>query len=238
MGRTREAIAGPGIDTRAWAAMARVDNSADAIRRDAELGWLVDCTVQGGPYSGEELTCRVSQALAGDGSGESIPLTPDCEVAVLLIQGGTAVPGIIVGQVHNADGCPAPATVNALQITEELAQTTEITASPYAVEAQYAGDRRVSAPNQTIETDPTGLLSLAQFAATQPYVRGTDLAAALSTLAVALTAYSVALGPPGATPSDPVTIGAAQSAASALQTALAQFQTQVTASLSTRIVGE
>lgn len=234
MGRMREALVGP-IDSRAWCAMARVDDDPDAIRLDDELGWLVDVTIQGGPYHGEEPTCRVSQALAANASGTSTPVSRDCEVVLLMIQGEFRVPPVILGQVHNADGCVAPSSVNGQEITEEFALATQFVVSPYAVEEQYAGDRRVSAPNQTIETPATGKLSLAQFGATQPFVKGTDQKEALdrwrTALDLLLAAYATAL--------DTLTgTGAASGAFSTYDLAADVAFQQLQAALSTRIAGE
>lgn len=76
--------------------------------------------------------------------------------------------------------------------------------------------------------------------ATQPFVRGSDLQAALTALTTALNAYALALGPvpPPPGPPVPVTTAITSPATTALATAILAFEAQVTAALSLTIKGE
>jgi hypothetical protein len=231
MGRLREAMRGPGADTRVWLMTARVDDDPDAIVLDPELGWIVDVTVYGGPLDQEgPIPCRLGMPSAGDQATKSCPVTAGCEVLVAVSDGDANSNPIIVARMHNAGGCSFPLLVNGTPITEAYAKANEILVTELGADEQYGGDRRVTAPNQTLESEGTHQVAaptiwLGGIPATEvsPSVPPRDVAVLGNALVVALNAYALAMAggtiPPTA-PAAPVTQGQAAAAATALVTAL------------------
>ena len=72
--RIAAGVAGPGVDTRTWITLARVDADPDATVWDDDLGWLVDVTMVGGPLDGDgPVLCRVASGGQGVGVGAHAP---------------------------------------------------------------------------------------------------------------------------------------------------------------------
>jgi hypothetical protein len=243
MGRLREAIRGPGADTRVWLATARVDDDPDAVVWDAELGWLVDVTFYGGPLDQEgPVPCRLGTIFAQAGATKADPPGANCEVLVAITDGDANSNPTIVARIHNAGGCQAPEEVNGDEITEEKASSTHITVTPHGADEQYGGARRISAPTQELQADTRfGIRGAAvelggaeDAPPTEAAVLGNLLDTALGTLVDALNVYATALGT-GTLPTDPVTVGVAAAAAQGLQAALEGFSAAVAAALSAKV---
>jgi len=130
LSRMREAIEGPGIDTRVWTSRARVDDDPDAIRWDENLGWLVDVTFVSGPLDGEgSIVCRVASPYQGDGVGIARPPLRGGLVQVEIPAGNINVEPTITGYLHDNQAKP-PTKVNGTDITEAMALETHITVAP------------------------------------------------------------------------------------------------------------
>lgn len=233
--RLREAISGPGADPRSWVAIARVDDEPDARRYEPAYGWIVDVTMQSGPLAGEgPVPCRVVSLFGGAGFGASCPVALGAEVLVLMPDGDPNVQPVVVGYFSNP-GEPLPSTVNGQSANEAFAEATAFAKTDASVSLEVGPTLRASATSKASVEAPT--VALADEAATQPFVRGTDLQTALANLSSALNTYATALVPPGP-PATPVTAAQTGPAATALIAALTTFTNAVAASLSTRIVGE
>ena len=243
-------VASPGIDTRTWIALARVDDDVDAVRwaaedsEDGPLGWLVDVTMQGGALDQDgPVTCRVAPYF----EGRIDPITPGCLVLVVLSEGSANAQPTIVG-VLNEPTCPPPQTVNGDTVNQQLVESTHVFVTPHAIDEEAQGDiRRTTTGNHRLHGQ---LVELAAASATQSYVRGEDLQAALDAFADQITinissAVATILTTFNKGPAVPVTgteVTAAQATYSAnvtaFSTAVAQFKASVQAALSTRIKGE
>lgn len=244
--RIRQAISGPGADTRTWIALGRVDSDPDAVRWDPVLGWLADVTFTGGPLDGDgPNVCRVASPIARAGSSEQRPLEGGELVVVLLPDGDANVEPTILGALHSLEA-PVPSTVNGTPVDEAYARLTAFLGAPlknWDVEVLGARLRALGvfrALGATVE--------LADEGAAQPYVRGAVLASAVGTFTGALSAgfaiqalgftalagYVPFLGP----------IATAMGAAAAASTSMANAATAFGARfvpgdvLSTRIRGE
>ncbi len=247
----------PGIDTRVWFAVARVDDDEDAIRwaadgsEDGALGWLVDVTFQGGPLDQVgPVVCRWAQ----DGL-QINPVARGCLVVVAIQDGSPNVEPKIIGTVYAGD-CPPPTAVNGSELVETDAQgdqvaldATHVVVSPHALDEEYAGDIRRRTPKTHRVLG--ALVELADQDATQSYMRGEDKADADEDLADAINTYQgqvlaamTAMLPPGP-PVTPVTqaqvtagIAIITPAGVALSNAVAAHKAARTAYLSTKIKGE
>ena len=168
----------PGIDSRSWLALARVDEDPDAIVWDRELGWLVDVTMVGGGLDGEgPVLCRQPSAGQGPGVGEYHPPRAGCLVIVLVPNGDPNNDCLIVGQL-NDEGCAAATAINGVDITEAFAARTHIMAFPAEdLDAEFEHVRL------------TGDMTLGVAGADQPYARGDDLAGAVDDFADALIKF-------------------------------------------------
>lgn len=235
-GRLREAIAAPGIDGRTWVCLARVDEEEGAIYWLPGTGWIVDVTPTTGQLAGEgPIPCRYASAYGGADEGVTCPIRPGAEVVVVWPDGDPTISPVILGVVWNPTDLPPPGTVNGQAVDQALASSTHVAVTAASVQQQVGPLWRVEAAQKATVGAPQ--VALADDAATQPYVRGTDLQTALGQLTAALNAYATALAPAGP-PATPVTLGLTQPAAAALALALTSFGNAVTAALSTRIKGE
>lgn len=254
MGRLREALRGPGADTRSWIASARVDDDPDAIRWDDALGWIVDVTFYGGSLDQEgPVACRLGGAFAQDGATRSDPPTRGAEVLVALPSGDPNADPIIVARLHNTSE-PVPLTIFGLPITEATALLAHLLVSPLGLQQEYALAARLRALKWLIEGGSVALAGTVQLGVTvlpdgsvvpptQPMLRGADFTGAtLGQLVSALSTFAGALGPaiallaPAAIPAAAVT--ALGTAATDLATQLAAFQTAAVGNLSTQVAGE
>jgi hypothetical protein len=187
-GRLREAMSGPGADPRSWALIGRVDSDPDAVRYDPGTGWIADVTFTSGPLAQDgPVACRVAVPFGGNQQTMQQPVAAGCEVAVLLPDGDANVSPVILGYLHNPIDCAVPTTVNGQPVTEALSLVTHILVSPHTVEEQVLKSNLVAATSARVEGSAQALLigalvRLADDAATQPYVRGTVLAATMQTL--------------------------------------------------------
>ena len=245
-GRLREAIAGPGADTRVWSVVGRVDDDPDAIRWESGVGWLVDVTLQGGPLDQEgPVVCRVASPFSGGGVTRSDPPARGCEVQIVLMEGDPNVAPVIVGYTHNNDGCQAPTSVNGEQITEALALVNHILVTPHGVLEQIAGalkqvvdaERHVESTGKHKVLGAT--LDLAEDGASQSYVRGDEFMAAftqyIAQLAVWVAATGAAVAPLITPPSASV---AYAEATTLIADQTASFLSDLPSYLSQRIKGE
>jgi len=225
MSRVAAGLKMPGIDTRTWVALARVDEDPDATVWDPELGWLVDVTIVGGPLDGDgPILCRVASHGAANGKGQYNPPSQGCLVFVGIPGGDTNDDCVILGQLNDSD-CKAPSEVNGTAINEEFAAHTHIFAFPDDdLDAEYAAVRL------------TGQMVLGAKDADQPYTRGDDLADALGDLADALGLFAAnAVIPPG--PGGVMVVSSFTAATTALQTSINKFKLARQKYLSTTIKG-
>lgn len=253
MGRLREAIRGPGADTRVWLLAARVDDDADAIVLDPELGWIVDVTFYGGALDQEgPVPCRLGMSFAENRGTRSCPVSANCEVLVAVTDGDANSNPIIVARMHNGGGCEFPLLVNLTTITEDYALANHILVTKHGADEQYGGDRRVTAPSQLLEAEtvaqvaaPTIFLGgttatpvTSAIPPTDPGVKGNALVTAQAQLTTSLNVYALAMAGgviPPAVPAAPVTHAQAAAAATALVAALTAYSTAVTATLSAKL---
>ena len=163
MGRLREAIRGPGADTRVWIATARIDDDPDALTFDPEIGWIVDVTFYGGPLDQEgPVPCRMGDVFAQQGGTKSNPPGPGCEVLVAITDGDANSNPVIVARMHNAGGCEVPTSVNGDDLTETKALADHIVVTTKGSDEQYGGDRRITAKSLEWEaTDDSAKLKAA-----------------------------------------------------------------------------
>lgn len=225
MSRVAEGLKGPGIDTRTWFAFARVDEDPDATVWDAELGWLCDVTIVGGPLDGDgPVLCRMASAGAATGKGQFDPPHQGCLVVVAVPGGDTNNDCVIIGQLNDSE-CAVPGAVNGTAIDEAFASRTHVLAFPGEdFDAEFDNVRL------------TGQMVLGTPDANQPFARGTDLADALDALVDALSMFlDQAPAPPGAFGSVAAPVFTA--AGAALKIAIEQFKLARQQYLSTRIKG-
>ena len=150
-GRLREAIAGPGVDPRTWVTTGRVDDDPDAIRWEEPFGWIADVTFTGGALDGDGPNpCRVASMFAGSAQGKSAPQLRGCEVIVLIPEGNPNTNPVIIGMMHNGDGCAAPTEVNGTPIDEAYALENEITVMEGGVDQQLGGQFQVVAEEEAV----------------------------------------------------------------------------------------
>lgn len=225
MSRVAAGLKTPGIDPRTWFAFARVDEDPDATVWDAELGWLCDVTIVGGPLDGDgPVLCRMATPGQGTGVGQYAPPRQGGLVVVAIPEGNTNADCIIVGQIHDSDHAVA-AAVNGTTIDESFATRTHILVYPEEdLDAEFANVRL------------TGRMVLGVPDADQSFARGDDLADALDALVDALTTFlDTAPAPPGAFGS--VAAPTFTAAGAALKAAIQQFKLAREGWLSTRIKG-
>lgn len=225
MSRVAAGLKMPGIDTRTWVALARVDEDPDATVWDTELGWLVDVTIVGGPLDGDgPVLCRVASHGAAHGTGQYNPPNQGCLVFVAIPGGDTNDDCVILGQLNDTE-CKAPTTVNGTTIDEEFASHTHVFAFPDDdFDAEYANVRL------------TGQMVLGAKDADQPFPRGTDLADAINDFADAFGIFLVnTVAPPG--PFGCVAVATFGLAATALQIALDKLKLARQQYLSATIMG-
>lgn len=233
----------PGIDTRSWIVLARVDDDDDAIRwsgpdgEDGPLGWIVDCTIQGGDLDQEnEIPCRLGAAYARDGELRSDPPARGCFVLVALPCGNLNTEPTIIGELPT-DGCAPPSEVNGTELDEAYALATHFLVTELDVDEQIGGDRRVKTGSGKTHRILGETIELADEDAGQAFVRGDDQKAQLDALIQALLQYAIDIAASvPAPPNDALTVVDAAAAGTTLSTALSQIDFEP--SLSTKIKGE
>jgi len=257
MGRLREALKGPGADTRTWIATARVDDDPDAIRWDSALGWIVDVTFYGGSLDQEgPVACKLGGAFAQAGATRSEPPGRGTEVLVALPSGDPNASPTIISRLHNSDET-VPTTIFGLPITEVTALLAHILVSPLGLQQEYALAARLRALAWLVEGGSIALAGTVALGVTvlptgaivpptQPMLRGADFTGAtLGELVAALTSFAAAVATAFGTIAIAAPAGGAPAATSittialpALQAALASFQAAAVANLSTKVAGE
>lgn len=190
-GRIAEAVSRPGIDPRAWVALARVDAGPDAVVWDEDLGWLADVTFAGGPLAGEgPVCCRVASPAQGAGAGRASPVRQGGLVVVVIPSGDPNEDAVVVGQLHDVDDAKAPTAVNGASIVE-----TDAASGQVAVDETHLA----VLPDEDLDEEwrawrvTAGTMVLGTPDADQPFVRGDDQADALDDLADALSQVVAAL---------------------------------------------
>lgn len=195
----------PGIDTRSWISLARIDEDPDATVWDAELGWLCDVTFVGG-------------ALDGDGpnlarwGGRGLYRPPvQGSLCLCAVVSGDGNDDVVILGLLDTDPEPAPGSVNGEAVDEARASTTHLAAFPgQALDAEF----------ETVRI--TGSMVLGVADADQSYVRGEDFADAAGDFIDALDQFLTAAPPPG--PFGSVNSATFTAAASVLKLALQQFK--------------
>lgn len=234
--RLGELASGPGVDTRSWIVLGRVDDDEDAIRwsgdgdEDGPIGWVVDVTVvDGGDLTEEvEVPCRLGSAYARDKGLRSDPPSPGCLVVVALPTGSLLTEPTIVGELPTL-GCEPPRTVNGKEVDETYALATHFFKTALDVDEEIGGTRRIKTDDTHRLLGPS--VELADEGASQAYVRGNDQQSALDTW---YNAFITWIGL--------VQTGIVAGGGTLDNTAIIQATTQLTsdlqAALSTRITGE
>jgi hypothetical protein len=228
-GRLREALAGPRADSRSWNAIARVDDTPDAVQFIPGYGWVADVTFVSGELGGEgPIPCRVLSFFGRPDEATVAPVALGAEVVVMVTDGDVNVQPVILGYLHNPTDSPIPTTVNGVDVSEGYAAANVVARSTSGLNAELGPVVRVSATSQFTVEGPQ--IRLADDTAVQSFVRGQDIETALNNLATALSASGafVSILPAA----NPIT------ASPALLTAFLNFGTALAASMSSRIRGE
>ena len=224
----RRAVRGPGMDTREWVVMGRVDEDEDATVWNDALGWLCDVTALTGGHAGSTLPlpCRIASVFQGADHGIHCPPRQGGLCLVLFPSGDPNEDAVIVGFLHNLDDAGAPAEVNGATIVETDASSGQVAADETFIAVIPDHDIDIEARSVRVVGD----IVLGAADADQPVPRGNDMADSLENLTdamvTAITAVNTAI-PTGI--SDP-------SAVATLQTAVAAFGQARQNYLSSRIV--
>lgn len=187
--RLRSAMASPGMDPRAWACTARIDDDPDAVQWHATLGWLCDLTVVSGPLAGQPIPLACSPAR--DSHDAHHPPARGRLVSILLPTGDPNDGAVVTGYLNSTDEDPAPTTINGDRIVETNAGAGEVAADVTHVYSWSGEDVDIEARHVRVTASDRMVLGTAQ--ADQPYVRGTDLADALGSLLDALSTFAAAI---------------------------------------------
>lgn len=226
VGRIRESVSGPGIDTRSWIAAARIDDDPDAIQFLPGFGWVADVTFHSGALMGEgPVPCRVLSAFGSPNEGTSCPVSRGAEVLVAITDGDLGVQPVILGYLHNPTTDPLPTSVNGQPVNEGTAETTVFAKTNEGLNAEFGGPVRVSSSVKLSAEAPQ--VALADENATQSFIRGNDFQTASNAFTAAIGTFAAGLVPPP----PPAVLGA-------LNTAIAAYNLAVAAALSTRVRGE
>lgn len=98
----RDALAGPGMDTRQWLSFAIVEpeggQAAQVVEFTPDLGPLVNVTLQ---PSGISVRCRVAGHVAGNMEAEYYPFVQGDEVLVAIPEGDERAGCTIIGRLNN-----------------------------------------------------------------------------------------------------------------------------------------
>jgi len=228
-GRLREAMAGPRADSRSWNAIARVDDTPDAVQFIPGFGWVADVTFVSGEIAGEgPIPCRVLSYFGRPDEATVAPVALGAEVVVMVTDGDINVQPVILGYLHNPTDSPIPTVVNGVTVSEAYAAGNVVARSASGLNAELGPVVRVSATSQLSVEGPQ--IRLADDTAAQSFVRGQDLQTALNNLTTALSVSGafVSILPAA----NPITVSPV------LATAISNFATALAASLSVRVRGE
>lgn len=235
----RGAVAGmaqPGLDTRSWNVMARVDDDPDAIVWDADLGWIVDVTIVSGPSAGDgPVTCRVASSAQGPNTGRSCPVHAD-GLVIVSTTGDPNEDAIIIGQLHDTETNPTPTAVNGDSIVETSASDGQVAADVTHISVLPDEDLDEEWRNVRITAD--GMV-LGTADADQSFARGDDLADAIDDFADAIDDFCDSLiGSTPAPPNAALTVADVIAAATPLKVAVARLKAAKNQWLSSRIKGD
>ncbi len=238
--KLRQALAGPSQDTRAWIAIARVDDDPDAIRLDEEMGWIADVTFQSGPLNQVgPVACRVGQSA----EGALVPVNRNDEVLVSITDGDANSGPVISARLQNAEN-PIPATVNGFPINEALAAINYILASQVnGAQVEFGAALQVQALLvQLMASTFVFLGGTPTVPPTEPVIKGLQYNAALSAFlnaqiawAAELTAVVIATAAVAVPPVPTVTLA---TQAGNYAAALTAFGASSAAALSTKVLTE
>ena len=197
MRRLGMAVSMPGIDPACWVALATVDDDEEAFTWEPGTGWLVDVTFhwgkldQDGPHA-----CRVASAFSTAGELSSCPVQPGAEVLVVLPgDGDPNDTPVIVAQLSNKGSSPVPLTISSSPapelVDEAFARATFFLVTTKDLKLQVGSAARLDASSSAGVHAPA--VTLAEPTASQPFVRGTALANALSSFLDSTTTMANAL---------------------------------------------
>lgn len=243
-GRLREALAGPGADTRSWLALARVDDDAEAISYEQDYGWIADVTITTGQLTGEgPIPCRVLSAFSDDEAATYCPVARGAEVLIAITDGDLAIQPVILGYLHNPTDSPGPSGLSESHLQANVVvRTTKgldvgvanngrivFSGDDAQIEAEH--EIAVSSTNVTVTGDQDlkllgQALALADDDASQPFMRGHELVSALIAFGNALIA------------SGAYTSSSAVVASATLIAAVADLSASLQSAKSLRIKGE
>jgi len=160
----REAVKGPGVDTRMWLAMGTVvagtadkhpvrftDEDGNALPH----GVLVDVKLH---PSGTEVPCRVMGRTAGNGTGEYHPFVDGDEVLVAVPGGDERSGCVIMGRANQALDV-FPTTVAGMDVTQNTVGFLRCV-EPYVIESATAVVLRQATTGAALSIDPTGQVFL------------------------------------------------------------------------------
>lgn len=237
--RLREAVSGPGVDTRIWICMGRVVDDPDAVVWDEELGWLCDVLAVSGPLQGGELplSSRVVSGAQGDDIGEHRPPRKNGLVIVFFPSGDPNEESVIIGQLHNTDDAGAPAEINGTTIDEDFASRTHLTVLPDEdLDQEWSNVRVTTSGDMKLHGEA---VEVGKDGADQSYMRGNDFADAIESMvdAIGSFAQSIATATP-APPNAALTVADVLAAYAPLEIAIGQFKAEREQYLSQRIKGD
>ena len=195
--RLGKAVRHAGIDPRVWTTAGRISTEGEAVRWDADLGYVVDVVAYGGNLTGKTLVCRV----ATNSEGHFIPLSKDDDVMVAVPEGDTNLLPTIVGVMNNADGNEAPGDIHGLEIDGSVDDTTasfdaeagsvapydtEIKYTPHNLREEFGGYYFVKASDCVLEGDN---VRFSKRTADQSFIRGDRFTEVLGPYLDAMASY-------------------------------------------------
>ena len=131
----RQAMAGPGMDSRQWTSMGVVDpdeGSQRAVSYDPDFGPLVHVTLQ---PSGIPVVCRVGSVCAGSGEADGEAFSAGDEVVVVVPEGDERTGPVIVARTNNTIS-PYPMRVAGIDVANNVSFKRRI--GPIAYESNTA----------------------------------------------------------------------------------------------------
>jgi hypothetical protein len=238
----RQAIRGPGVDSRAWGQMCRVvdDADGDAFEWDESLGWLCTMDSVGGPYDGDaDNLGRIPSQAQGNGVGYYYPPRATGLVVATIPTGDPNDVMMVVGQLHSEDETApalAAALINGDTIVERDAGDGQVAAAETHMAVFPDEDLDQEWRNVRITADA---MVLGAPDAEQPFVRGNDLESALGDFADAISQFAQDLaGSAPAPPNAALTVADAIAASAPLISAAEALKAAFETILSTRINGD
>lgn len=161
----RDAVTGPGTDTRSWIQYGLVDASTagghstrfnDQDGTPLQEGVMVDVTLQ---PSGLSVPCRIAGQTGGSGEGEYSPFGPGDEVIVAIPDGNERNGCVIIGRLSNGKDV-FPSTVAGIDVTKNNVTFRRLK-TPYIMETASTWMVRSAATGANFNIDPTGNVMIA-----------------------------------------------------------------------------